>query len=273
MTIVDEMLPAFTDFAQSVDWAYVLKIALLVGAGVCILGGVLRLICGRNSSLVRSVSACVSLVMIYLAGILLYLLVPQTRGSLATLPFLTVTEEYFYLWDIAGMEAASLYVPLLQLFILAFLVNLLEVLLPSGKNVVTWYGFRLLTVAVSLGLYTAICALVNAFAPQVFGQWAGWILIGIWVFIILIALLKLLLTLILAIVNPVVAALYSFFFSHLVGKQFTKAILTTLLSAGLLALLHHLGFLGFTFDHFSLAAYGPTCVIALLALYLFGKLL
>lgn len=271
MTIVDEILPEATDFIQVVDWLYVLKVALPVGAGVCILGGVLRLIRGKNSSLVRSVSACVNLVLVYLSGILLYVLIPQTRGTFATLPFLTVTDEYFYLWDIAAMEAAGLYAPLLQLFILAFLVNLLDVLMPEGNSLLTWYGFRLLTVAGTLALNTGVGALIHTFAPQIFGQWAGWVLIGIWAVILVIGLLKVVLTVILTMVNPVVSILYNFFFSHLFGKQLSKAILTTLLSAALLALLHHLGFLGFTFAHFSLAAYGPTCVIALLALYLFGK--
>lgn len=267
------MIPGVTGLAQSIDWLYVLEIALFVAAAVCILGGVLRLIFGKGSSMVRSVSACVSLVLIYLTGIVLYVLVPQIRGSLASLPFISVTADAFSLWNIAGMDAASLYAPTLQLFVLAFIVNLLESLLPRGKKLLSWYGFRLLTVAAALAVYTLVCTLINSFVPQLFGEWAGFVLLGIWIFIGLIGLLKLLLTVVLAVINPIIGALYAFFFSNLFGKQFTKSILTTVLCVVLLVLLYRLGFVAFAFDSFSLAAYGPSCLIALLALYLFGKLL
>ena len=273
MTIVQDMLPAVTDLAASIGWLDVLRIALLIIAAICILGSVLRLAFGKGSSLVRSVSACINLLMIYLAVIILYVLLPSVRSSLTSLPFITVTADALYLWDVAHLDTTLLYPALLELFILAFLVNLMESVLPQGKKFWSWYGFRLLTVVCALGLYSVMSALICSFAPQIFGTWAGYILLGLWAFIALTGLAKVLFAVVLTAVNPIIGGIYTFFFSHIFGKQFSKAILTTLLSVGILALLYHLGFTAFAFSGFSLAAYGPVCVIAVLALYLFGKLL
>lgn len=273
MTIVQDMLPAVSEISQNVDWLYILKTALLAAAAVCIIGGVLRLIFGKGSKLVRSVSASINVVMIYLTAIILYVLAPQLRDSLTSLPFISVSEEAFYLWDITSLTHSSLFPALLQLFVLAFLVNVMETFLPQGKNFLSWYGFRLLSVAASLGLYTLLGVLVQNFAPQIYGEWAGFILLGLWLLILLTGLLKVLLAVILTAVNPIIGTIYTFFFSNIFGRQFSKAILTTLLCVALLMLLRSLGISAFAFETFSLASYGPTCIIAVLALYLFGKLL
>ena len=273
MTIMNDILPAVSELTESIDWFYILKTALLIAAAVCILGGVLRLIFGKDSSLVRAVSACINLVMIYLTGIILYVLIPQVRGSVASLPFITVTEEAFFLWDIRAMDSSSLCPALLQLFMLAFLVNLMESLLPHGQKLLSWYGFRLLTVFSTLGIYATVSSMIRMFIPQVYGAWAGYVLLGLWVFIGLTGLLKIILTVVLTVMNPIIGGIYSFFFSNIIGKQFSKAIGTTLLSVGVLMMLYRLGFVAFSFSSFSLASYGPACLITLLALYLFGKLL
>ena len=86
-------------------------------------------------------------------------------------------------------------------------------------------------------------------------------------------ILSFLLTLVLTAVHPVIGALYAFFFSNLLGRQFSKSILTTLILTGLVGTLNRLGFYQFAFSDFSLLSYGPTCVILTLTLYLFGKFL
>lgn len=273
MTILQDMLPAVTKLANSIDWITVIKTAALICAAVCILGGVLRLIFGKGSSLVCSVFACLSLALLYLAGIVIYVFIPQLRSSMTSLPFISVSGDGFYLWDIANLSTESLYPALLRLFILAFLVNLIESILPSGKKLLSWYGLRMLTVAASLGIYVGLSAVINSFAPQIYGEWAGYILIGLWLCIGLIGIVKVLVGIVLMTIHPVLGALFTFFFSNLFGKQLTKAILTSVLAICILMILYQLGFLGFAFSGFSFASYAPTCLIALAALYLFGKLL
>lgn len=273
MTIVQDLLPTVSGLTADIDWLSIAKAAFYLAAAVCILGCVLRLIFGRGSSLVRSVSACISLVLVYIAGILIFKFLPILRGSVAGLPFITITPDGFYLWDVLSLSTPSLCPSLLQLFLLAFLVNLLESVLPHGQKLVSWYFLRLLTVGATLALYSLISGLVWSFAPEIYGAWAGPILVGLWACIGLLGIAKVLMALAVAAINPVLGALFAFFFSNIFGKQFTKAILTSVLMVTILAVLYETGFTGFVFDSFTLPSYGPSCLIAIASLYLFGKLL
>lgn len=247
---------------------------VFVGALVIFgIGAILRSIFGKGSALTRSVSATLSILIAYLAAVLLYLFMPSLRVNVNQLPFLTVTGEKVLLWDIASLSESLLYASLVRMGILALLVNLLETLLPQGHKFLTWYLWRCVTVLGSLLLYGLICELINRFIPAVFGEWAVYVLIGFWAAILLTGILKVLLSIVLTVINPVIGALYTFFFSNIVGKQFSKSILTTILTALIVNALNRYGMNQFAFSDFSLAAYGPTCVIVVVVLYLFGKLL
>lgn len=267
------MLPAVTGLAASIDWSYILKTAVLIAAAFLIIGAVFCVVFGKDSPLVRATSACLSLVLVYLTAIVLYRFLPHIRASLPALPFITVTGDAFYLWNPAHLGTTQLFPSLLQLFILAFLVNILDTFLPKGEKLLSWYLMRTACVAVALGLYMVISGLVTRFASQVFGEWAGAILIGIWAFILLTAIVRAVVAVVLTVINPIIGGLYAFFFSNVLGQQFSKSILTTLLCLAILAVLDRLGLSAFAFESFSLASYGPACLIAMVALYLFGKLL
>lgn len=262
---------AVGEFAASVDWAAAAKTALIIIAAFLILGGVFRLLFGKGSKLSRAVSAVLSIGLVYLAAILLYVFVPELRQSVSQLPFITVTAEHFLLWDLKLLGESLLYPSLMQLAILAFLVNLLETVLPEGKNFVSWYLWRLVTVAGALAGYVGVSSLVTAFVPELFGPWAKYIILSFWAVILISALLKGLLAVVLTVVNPIIGGIYTFFFAHKLGSQFSKSILTTLLSCGVLTLLCNAGLSQFAFADFSLAAYGPACVVVVVMLYVFGR--
>ena len=82
------MLPELTKLAASINWFDVLKAALILAAAVFAMGGLLRCFFGKGSSLVRAVSASLSIALVYLAAVLLYVFIPQIREFLAPLPFL-----------------------------------------------------------------------------------------------------------------------------------------------------------------------------------------
>lgn len=273
MTVMNDILPSVTQLAGSIDLVSALKLALILAAAACLLGGILRLLLGRGSAIVQATGACVSLVLVYLSAVALYALLPEIRSLIPPLPFLAVNSSAAQLEHIATAAADSISVGLLRLFILSLAVNLAESLLPNGTRVLSWYGYRMLSVAITLGGYLGFCMLTDLLLPQFFGGWAMWILLGIWGFVLLTGLLKVLLGVILVAVNPIIAALYAFFFSHLIGRQISKSILTSVLFAAVLVLCHHLGFTGILFSSFSLLSYGPACLIALLTLYLFGRML
>ncbi len=255
------------------DLLTAIKIACIIGLAVFAVGAVIRAIFGRGSSLTRSVSATLNILLIYLSAIVLYYYFPALRSMLNTLPFITITPEHFFVWDISGISDSVFYPALLQMAVLAFFVNTLEAYLPRGKKILTWYLYRMVTGLGAFALYSGFGYLVTAIAPEIYGSWAKTIILGFWGLIILIALLKLILSAILTVVNPILGACYAFFFSSNMGKQFSKAILTTVFMVLIVYYLNQTAFTSVEFSSLSLAAYGPTSIIILIALYLFGRFL
>lgn len=273
MITVQSMIPAASLLASEPDWVALTKLGLCYAISVCILGGLLQLIFGKGSSAVKAVFSCIHIALMYLCAMVLFSLAPGIRSILSPLPFVTVHSDSIALWDITALRSAEFFPAMLQLFLLAFLVNLLEDLVPRGNQILSWYFFRLLTACSALACYCVISILINRYAPQVFGQWAAPILVASWLLIGILGLSKGLLTLIAAAFGPVLGVLFAFFFTNLVGKQFTKSILTCLLTMAVLFELSRSGFSGFVFSQLSSAAFAPTFVVSLACLYLFGKFL
>ena len=98
------------------------------------------------------------------------------------------------------------------------------------------------------------------------------ILLGILILMLLTGALKLLLGLILSTVNPLIGALYTFFFANIVGKQVTRSVFTTAILAGVLALLHDLGIASLSLSREAMVAYIPFLLILLPIWYLVGRL-
>lgn len=257
----------------SIDWLSLLKTVLIFAVVIFAVGTVIRMILGKGSSLTCAVSACISILLVYLAAILIYLFLPDWRAELPQLPFLTVDAQHFALWRLSDLTDSLLYASVLKLGILAFLVNLLEVLLPKGEKFSTWYLFRTVTVLAALAGYGALIHFLDGVVPELFTLWAKPLVLGFWAVILLSGVLKVLLSIVLTVMNPIVGALYTFFFSNLLGKQFSKSILTTVILVGVVEALNRLGATQFAFSDFSLAAYGPACLILIGTLYLFGRFL
>lgn len=271
--IVTSVLPQIQELAGAIDWLSVLKTALVFAVVFFAAGTILRLVFGKGSKVTQAVSACLSILLIYLAAILVDLFLPDYRSELAQLPFVTVDETRFVLWDLSGLADSDLYGSLLKLTFLAFLVNLTEALLPQGTRFLTWYLWRTVTVLGCLAVYSFLCSYLETTVPTLFTLWAKPIILCSWALILMSGILKGLLSIILTVVNPIVGALYAFFFSNLFGRQFSKSILTTVILVILAGVLNWIGFTQFAFSDFSLASYGPTSLILLLTLYLFGRFL
>lgn len=255
------------------EWGHAIKIACILALGIFAVGAILRALFGKGSSLTRSVSATLNILLIYLSAIILYYYFPSLRAAMDTLPFITLKPDHFFIWKLGDLPDLVFYPSILQMAVLALFVNALETFLPRGRNLITWYLFRTVTGLSALALYFGFFQLVNMFAPEIFGTWAKTILFVFWGIILLIAVLKLLLSAVLTVVNPILGACYTFFFSNLFGKQFSKAILTTVFVTLIVYYLNQTQLTQVAFSELSLATYGPTSLIILVALYLFGKFL
>ena len=91
--------------------------------------------------------------------------------------------------------------------------------------------------------------------------------------LLLIGIANLFLGAILAIVDPIMGAIYTFFFSNILGKQLTKSMLTTVLICLLFFILSYLGIGAICIISASLIGYLPLLIVLLVLWYLIGQLL
>ena len=256
------------------DLTHIAKFLLFFAAGSLILSFLGRFILGRRSSLNHSLSSVMAILFIYAVTIIVYTFKPwKLENFLSPLPFVTFFNEYMVVMPIAGVYPTVLARELLSLIILAFLVNLLDSFIPQGKTAVGWYCLRFFTVGLAMVLHLAIHWAFKTYAPDLFVEYAPLILLLLLVALLLLGFLNAVLGLILTITNPFVGAVYTFFFSNIIGKQVTKAVFT---SGILCVILFFMDRADLSFIHISmtaLTAYVPIAIVSLVLWYLIGHLL
>lgn len=274
----EELTEAIRDAASMVpadlDISHIAKFLLFFAAGSLILSLLGRFILGKRSSLNHSVSSVMAIVFIYALTIIIYTFKPwNLEQFLSPLPFVTFFGDYLVVMPVVGIYPTVLARELLSLIILAFLVNLLDTFIPQGKSTLGWYCLRFLTVGLALVLHLLIQWAFDTYAPEILAEYAPMVLLLLLVALLLMGFLNAVLGLILTITNPFVGAVYTFFFSNIVGKQVTKAVFTT----GILCIILFLmGQYGYSFIHISmtaLTAYVPVAAVCLVLWYLIGHVL
>lgn len=261
-------------YFQSLDlnWELFLKaVGALVGCSL-ILALVGRFIFGKRSTLCRAISSAIGILFIYAITVVLADAGEQFQRFLAPLPFVTFTGDSIVLFSFQA-DYTVVCTQVLSMIILAFLMNLADSWLPVGKKFLGWILFRCLSLIIALVLHLIVTGLLTTLLPEGLITYAPVILLGILVLMLLTGCLKFLVGLVLTTVNPLVAALYTFFFASLVGKQITKAVLTTAIMAGLVLLLQELGVAAISIASAALVAYIPLLILLLALWYVIGKLL
>ena len=154
---------------------------------------------------------------------------------MSPLPFITLDGDYLHLYSFVSSDYVVACGQLLTMIVLAFLVNLVNGWLPPGKKLIPWLFFRCLSVILAMLLHTIVSVLLNMFLPEGLLTWAPVILLGLLLLMLATGALKFLVGAVIGTVNPVIGLLYTFFFSTVIGKQLSKAILTTGLIFALVA--------------------------------------
>ena len=250
------------------------KFLLFFCAGSLILSIISRAVLGKRSSLNHSLSSVMAILFVYALTAVVYSLNAQdSNTSQSPLPFVTFFNDYMVILPIVGIRLTVLCRELLSLVILSFLVNLLDTFIPKGKSMLGWFVLRLLTVILALTLHILIHWACDTYLPNAMMTYAPAILLSLLIIMLTLGFLNAILGLVLTITNPLIGALYSFFFSNVVGKQFTKAVFTT---AILCAILYFVGEFGYSFINISttsLVAYIPMALSCLGLWLLIGRLL
>ena len=250
-----------------------LKTALLLIAGVLIIGIAGRLIFGKKSTLTQSVSSAISILFIYAITIVIHSCGVNLGFLVSPLPFITISGEYMSIFQYEGVHYTLICDQVLGMIILSFLANLTNSWLPTGKNLFAWFFFRTISVLLAMVLHVIANAVITAFLPEGLLVWAPVVLLVLLIVLMCVGASKLLVGAILTTVNPLIGILYTFFFANVVGKQLSKAVLTTVILSAIVYLLNYVGATTIFIASAALMAYIPFLIILLIVWYIVGHLL
>lgn len=263
-----EMIPVNVDFLS------VLKLILVIAAVSTAFGLVGRVAFGRHSELNCAVSSAIAILLVYVLTVIVYTFRPWNLESfLSPLPFVAFRGDRMYLFFFQGAEFRALCSRILDLVILAFLVNLLDTVIPRGKGALGWYFFRLLSVCLCFILYFLLNQVILKYLPGVLVTYAPTILLCILAVFLFLGIINAIFSALVIAVNPVLGAIYAFFFSNVIGRQLSKAVLTTVILGALGYLLERWGYTVIAISAAALPAYLPLLAAVLVLWYFVGHIL
>ena len=257
-----------------IDLVTAAQFMLYFAAASLILGVLGRVVLGKRSSLNHSLSAVMGILFIYAVTVVVYTFKPwNLEALLSPLPFVTFAGDYLIILPIADAQFPALCSDVLSLIILAFLVNLQDSIVPKGEGMLSWFVLRILTMILCMALHLVVQWAIHTYLPDVLVTYAPTILLILLAFMLLSGILNLVLGLVIAVTNPFLGAMYTFFFSNVIGKQLSKAVFS---SAILCLIVYLVGFFGYTVVSITaseLMAYIPLAIVVLVLWYLIGRVL
>lgn len=273
-SLIDVIWHARTYLPVELDLVSAAKFMLYFSAISLILGVLGRLVLGKRSSLNLSVSSAMGILFVYAVTIVIYTFRPwKLDALLSPLPFVTFSTDYLILLPITDIQFQALCTQLLSLIVLAFLVNLVDTLLPKGETVIGWLILRCVTMILCMGLHLAVNWAFRTYLPNALVTYAPMILLVLLGICLLSGLVNLLLGMVIAVTNPFLGAMYTFFFSNIVGKQVSKAVFTSAIICGVLYLLDVFGYTVICISAAALMTYIPLALVLLALWYLIGSIL
>lgn len=271
---MEQIIQALQDLIPAgFDLEAFLTAAVVVIVGIFILGILARLIFGKKSLLNHSISSAINILFIYIITICIHSFGVDLAFLMSPLPFVSLNGEYLHLFGFAGTDYTVICDQVLSMIILAFLSNLTDDWLPQGKSILAWFFFRCVSVLLAMLLHLIATAIIAALLPQGLLTWAPVVLLGLLIALILLGALKILVGAIIGTVNPLIGALYTFFFANVVGKMIFKAVLTTAILAAIVWVLNYFGISAVMVASSVLTGYLPFLLILIGIWYVIGHLL
>ena len=255
------------------DWPHLLKLSSVLLLGCLLISLLGRFIFGKHSALNSAISSAIAIVFICAISVILNSFGIRFQQWLAPLPFVTLQEDTLVLFDFIGAGYSLICSQVLNMVTLAFLINLIDGWLCKSKKFIGWLLCRCVTVVLAYGLHLLVNWLFTAYLPDALMTYAPIVLLTLLLLMILTGALKLVVGALVATVNPIIAALYTFFFANIVGKQITKAMFTTVILAAFVILLRYVGVTVVAIATSALAAYIPFVIILIALWYLINRLL
>lgn len=265
---------AYTYFPTEIRLEDAAQFILYFAAASLVLGVISRVVLGQRSSLNHSLSSAIGIGCIYILTAIIYTFRPwDLEQFLSPLPFVTFSGEYMILLPITDVQFNTLCQQVLSLVILSFLVNLLDSIVPRGEGVLSWYVLRILTVILSMVLHLIVSWAVHTYLSDLLVDYAPTALLIVLAILLFSGIVSLVVGLVIAVTNPFLGAMYSFFFSSIIGKQVSKAVFSSAVLCLAFWLIENFGYTVISISAAALTAYIPLILVLLVLWYIIGHLL
>ena len=251
-----------------IDFDTFWKAGLVLLLGTLLLSVIGRFAFGKRSVLNHAVSSAIGILFIVAISLVLRTFGDAYQQLIAPLPFVSISGNTLTLFSFQNAHYTTICGELLNMMILAFLVNLADNWLPAGKNLFTWLFFRILTVVIAYILHLVVVGLLATYLPEGILTYAPVVLLVVLLLLLLTGALKIVVGALLSTVNPIIGGLYTFFFANFIGKQITKAVLTTLILTGIVIGLQYLGIHSLLITADALLTYLPILAILIVLWYI-----
>ena len=268
---MENIFEFFKSAQFNIDNFWIAAGILLIGS--LILGLIGRFVFGQKSILNVSISSVFAILFIYGLTVILSSSGVQLSQRTAPLPFAMVNSDSLVLFDFSSAHYTVLASQILSMIILAFLVNLVDCIFPKKKNILLWLLFRILTILSGYLLHLLASWLFTTYLPDGIVTYAPVVLIAILLLMLLTGTLRILIGALISTVNPIIGALYTFFFANIVGRQITKSVMTTVIVAGLIIALRYAGITAITITSAALVMYLPVILLLVVLWYLLSCIL
>lgn len=256
---------------MGIDFDTFWKAALILLIGTILMSTFGRFVFGKRSVLNNAVSSAIGILFIYAVSVVLRSTGAQLSSLIAPLPFVSISGDTMTLFSFQGAHYTVICTEVLSMIILSFLVNLADGWLPKGKSILGWVFFRCLTVVIAYLLHLIVVGLFATYLPEGIVTYAPVVLLALLVIMLLTGALKIVVGAALTTVNPIIGGLYTFFFATIIGKQVTKAVLTTAILSGIVLALRYVGVVVISIASAALLAYIPIMLILIVLWYIVYK--
>ncbi len=247
--------------------------------GLCFFGllfihSMFRFLLGKKAQISLSISSAMEIFCMYCILLCLHSFgLDWQKIFPGTLPFISVQKDQLLLFPMLTGGLYSTCNQVLQLLVIAFLVNLINDIIPHGKHIISWYFFRLITVILSIGINFMVHQIFTVLLPPDFMQIAPTVLLLTLVALVLLGSLKLVVGFALLFLDPIIAALYTFFFATFIGRRLARSLVTASLLTLLVLVLNILEINVLTINTATLLVLVPVLIFILLLWYLIGHII
>ena len=264
-----------TAFLESIpiDFPLFAKAALILLVGTLALSMIGRFVFGKKSTLSHAVASAIAVIFVYALVITLRSCGTKLDLFSDNLPFINIDGNTLGLFKFEGAHYTVICTQILSSIILAFLVNLAESWFDKGEKFFSWLLFRILAVLTASAMHFAVGLLFTRFLPEGLVTYAPTVLLGLLILLFSTGFLKIIIGIVVSTVNPVIGALYTFFFRHIFGKKITRALITTALLVALVIGLNAIGMNAISIAPEALTAYIPLLLILMMLWYLVNAIL